>query len=103
MIKKQVAPQEVVDFLNEALKLDKNCIETLFNYGVDCNESIVNHPTIQCGKYGDMKNPRLRFVGLLNGIFGVDENGYGCIAMSLDDETNKLQKFIILEDRLKGE
>ena len=46
---------------------------------------------------------RLRFVGLLNGMFGADKDGWGCIAMILDDGTGKLQKFVVLEDRLKGE
>jgi len=75
MIKESVTPQEVVDLLNNALELDWEAIKVLLSYRVPCNEELQEHPTIQIR--GDNS---VSVLGILNGIFGVDENGRGCIA-----------------------
>ena len=62
-------------------------------------EELAKHPTIQVGQLHLDKRPEVRFIGLLNGMFGVDKDGWGCIAMICDDKTKRLIGFSVLEDR----
>lgn len=86
---------EAVDFLNEALATDPKAINDLFRVSVS-GYRFIPHPTVQVGalvdefrKYHDpIADPdvsdRLRFLGLLNGMFGIDQNGYGHIYAEYD-------------------
>lgn len=90
MIKESVSPQDVIDLLNQAFKLDPQAIEKLFAVRVQCNESLAEHPTIQVRDYGP-DSPNVGVIGLLNGIFGVDDEESGIIGSIYDD--NELQGF----------
>jgi hypothetical protein len=100
MIKQKVSPKEVVNFLNECFKLDKIAIEKLVNSRVRCNEKLENHPTIQCGEDKD-GNAVVGLLGILNGIFGADKDGWGVIAAYFD-KNDKLQYFCLLKEGTKG-
>lgn len=99
MIKETVTRYEVVEMLNEIIKLDPVCAEDFLNgKHVECNEALADHPTIQVhstekdGKYGPPYSVRL--LGLLNGLFGIDEEtGSGSIIMHIDDEAGKIEHF----------
>ena len=88
-----VSAEHAVKILNEAFALDPSAIETLIDSRVSCNEKLANHPTIQAGSDSEVYS--LSIIGLLNGIFGCDENGQGPIARMFDDETGELTGFCI--------
>ena len=95
-MKTSVTQQEIVDLMNELLEKDKEAIETLINYHVPCNEAIQNHPTVQVRKHNEQMQVGL--LGILNGFFGCDENGYGSICTYVeDDDHSKIEKFAVLE------
>jgi len=75
MIKESVTAQEVVDLLNEALELDHDAMRMISCFRVLCNEKLQEHSTIQV-----REDNSVSILGLLNGVFGVNENGGGCIA-----------------------
>ena len=87
MLKENITPQNVVNFLNELLVTDKEAITKLFFHSEQINEELALHPTVQCS----VKNKEyfLRFIGILNGLFGTNEAIYGCLAMEVDGQNIK--------------
>ena len=94
MIKSSISTQEVVDFLNNALELDSASIGNLFSIRVPCNQELADHPTIQVGCQGTYCQVGL--VGILNGMFGTYENGWGCLSLDVDD--GKVIGFRVLDE-----
>ena len=86
-VKKSVTPQEAIDLLNSMLKEDKAATQELFSARAVCNEGLANHPTIQVRKYKKEDIPTVGILGVLNGLFGVNEKGYGAITMVMDHTT----------------
>jgi len=81
-LKQSVTPQEVVDFLNVLILQDPDAINTLFVTRVPCNENLAKHPTLQVMPGSIKGTYYCRVIGIINGIFGADEQGSGCIAMN---------------------
>jgi len=79
-MKESISSQDVCELLNEFLKLDSECANKLFSYREKCNEKIIGHPTIQVGQ-----NDKVGFIGLLNGMFGVREDGRGSVCIEIDE------------------
>ena len=77
-----------IKVLNEALQLHPEAINALFNTHVSVNDALANHPTIQVreGNY-------LSVIGILNGIFGADEEKNGFLAKSVDTDTERIVAF----------
>ena len=94
VIKPSVTPQDVCDLMNELLKLDYACASGLISYHQPCNKAIADHPTIQVRQYGD-EEPTVGILGILNGIFGVREDGMGAICYEFDND--KIMGFKLLE------
>lgn len=86
--------QQIVDDLNEALLLDPVAITELMTSRVRCNEALGGHPTIQVGADGG--ELRLGPLGLINGLVGVRDNGWGYIAMELDRPDGLITRFFVL-------
>jgi hypothetical protein len=78
MIKKRVTPGGVVRLLNEMLKMDGKAVDDLISHRVNCNEALSDHPTVQVRKIGE--SYQVGMLGVLNGMFGVYEEGDGIIA-----------------------
>jgi len=79
MIKDQIGLQEVIAFLNHMLEIDPQATRDLIETRVPCNAEMADHPTIQVQAYPG-EAFQLGVLGLINGIFGVDEEGWGPIA-----------------------
>lgn len=78
MLKENVTIDEVISLLNDALEKDSEAIHNLATTRISCNDVLADHPTIQVGKFdGEYK---VGMIGILNGIFGTTEDGYGAIA-----------------------
>jgi hypothetical protein len=85
MLKQSVTPQDVCDLLNELLKLDYDCAHGLISYHQQRNEEVAAHQSIQVQQYKDDKFPKVGIVGILNGIFGIRDDGMGAICFEIDD------------------
>ena len=91
MIKASITVENVIEVLNEALIADPKAMnELILNCKAKCNEKLADHPTIQIGFNGHFLVGTL---GLLNGLFGIDDKGFGPICAVLDDETGKIVEF----------
>lgn len=75
-----------VQVLNEALEADRACIDRMFRTEFPCNETLGDHRSIQVGPsfWPDRDHQVVRMLGIINGIFGVDENNRGPIAMQVN-------------------
>ncbi len=79
--KETITLNEAISFLNEILDLNPNLIQKLINDRFPCNQSICDHPTIQVHAPISTKGqqPRVGLLGILNGLFGIDQNHFGGI------------------------
>lgn len=84
MVEEKITIQETVDFLNELLKIDPATITALFSLRVACNKKLANHETVQVGVISKQYY-QVGMIGVLNGLFGIDDNGWGHIAADYDD------------------
>ena len=91
-MKDSVTIQEVVDLLNGAMEDDPEAIQNLVNSRVECNAKLTEHPTIQVGSYYEEGKNHVGLLGIFNGLFGVDDEGWGPIAAVFDDD-DKLLRF----------
>lgn len=90
-----------VEVLNRMLKTDPAATTMLFQHvGVTCNDYLADDPTIQIGKDEEGLN-RVRLIGVINGLFGVDDNNWGLIAMTVDDSGN-ITRFVELVPNTNG-
>lgn len=99
MVKEKVTIQETVDFLNELLKIDQVAVTALFSLRTACNKKLANHETVQVGVINNYY--QVGMIGVLNGLFGIDDNGWGHIAADYDN--GKIIEFRVLtEDEIEG-
>jgi hypothetical protein len=101
MIKECVGLNETINFLNECLKCDREAITRLFHFRTFCFEEMAKHPTVQVVRMPD-KSYRVGALGLINGLFGVDKDGWGAICMEIDDKTMMIKEFRKVEDSDKS-
>lgn len=94
MIKEEITKEDVVNLLNGMLSLDRDAFERLISYRVDCNQQLADHGTIQVGIFNG--SPKVGIIGVINGLFGVDGEGYGAI-VAYFDEAGNLGRFGLLE------
>lgn len=66
---------EAVAFLNSALAIDRVAMTALMVTRFPCNEALANHETIQV--MAVEKTYLVGGLGLLNGLFGIREDGMG--------------------------
>lgn len=78
-----VTIDDAIALLNEALRLDPNAMNALIDARVVCNSALAEHPTIQVD--GRTEAPRVGILGVLNGLFGVREDGWGPITAMVDE------------------
>lgn len=80
-------------------------MQQLLEARVPCNEAMAHHPTIQVGNSRDTDDPERPYtvglLGILNGLFLPLENGWGPIMAELDDQENRLIRFLKTEDYLR--
>lgn len=81
-----------ISILNEAVYLDPEAMTKLLTNRVPCNEQLAEHPTIQVSQ-----DCELGPLGLINGIFGVNEQQRGYIVAVYID--SKLSHFEVSSDQ----
>lgn len=98
----EVTVDQVVELLNGALLLDRTAITSLVQTRVACTKRLADHQTIQVGLApgfdADDKNLEYEVgvLGLLNGLFGIDERQWGAIAAEMDKAGHVMQ-FVVRE------
>jgi hypothetical protein len=83
MIKEVISVEDVLAVLNEAVRLDKEGMKRLLETRVECNESLSKHESIQVLGYPGGPY-RVGLLGMLNGLFGTSETGFGIISATYD-------------------
>lgn len=88
MIQESVTIAQVVELLNNAVATDPQGMKSLVEKRVRCNKELGDHPTIQVSLRerpalarggSPTKVYEVGFLGMLNGIFGIDDDGWGAI------------------------
>lgn len=89
MIREIVSIDDVIELLNECILLDRPAIGALIANRVPCNQPLADHPTVQVmAQHGGF---HVGMLGILNGFFGGDEDGWGPITFVFDDSGNLLR------------
>jgi hypothetical protein len=83
-IKESVTLDETIAFLNELVKLDAEALGSLVETRVPCNNALAHHATVQVNAYEGKCKYKVGLLGILNGLFGTDDKGWGGIAASFD-------------------
>ena len=87
-----VLAKRIVNFMNSLIELDKDAIVNLVNARMVCNKALAEHPTVQVTGNDDMS--LVGIIGILNGLCGIYDNGFGAIAAVTDN--NGIQRFSFL-------
>jgi hypothetical protein len=72
-------------YLNELIKLDPDAMHALVETRHPCNEALADHPTTQVIENSD-GTTSVGLVGILNGLFGVDDDGWGPFTANFDND-----------------
>ena len=98
----EVTVEQVVELLNQALKADDVALTDLIQTRVACNKKLAEHSSIQVGLAPGC-NPEdknlfyeVGILGLLNGLFGIDEKQWGAIAAEMD-KAGHVHRFVVRE------
>ena len=91
-----VSVDQAIQVLNEALEADPDAVWRLMHMETECNRTLKDHPTIQVGS-NHLGVTIVRPLGLINGLFGADQDTWGFIAMDLDE--GKITRFMRLPPR----
>lgn len=94
---KPIDAVSAIELLNEFLARDPVAVKSLFRYRARCNAELAAHPCIHAGHgpsaedvFGDAAlaagEYSLGLLGFLNGLFGVDERGFGFITAAYADD-----------------
>ncbi len=80
-----ITAADAVDFLNCLLAFDSKFVSRLVGARVPCNVNIAEHPTVQVGGSHESETGyECGFLGVLNGLFGIDAEGRGPIRAVLN-------------------
>jgi hypothetical protein len=91
----------IINALNDFVALDREALVKLLETRVPCNHALAGHPAVQVFKIAPGDPPTVGLLGILNGIAGVDFDGWGFIAASFDDDGH-LVKFLRTPPRKKA-
>ncbi|MFA5025090.1 MAG: hypothetical protein WC503_01085 [Candidatus Shapirobacteria bacterium] len=77
---------EAIRVLNEVVAADELAMRALINYRVPCNKALAEHESVQVGTYHEASKETgysVGILGIINGLFGVDSEGWGFIGADL--------------------
>jgi len=99
-MKKSINVSEVVDLLNEINQIDPSVLPQLVKSRMRCNTSLAEHETVQVGEFEDAngKFNAVGFLGILNGFFGIDNEGWGPIMAHFSESGETILRFTLTEN-----
>jgi hypothetical protein len=95
---------DTIAFLNSLLEIDRDAVSTLFSVYVPCTKAkatphidhypLADHPTVQVNCEGG--KCEVGMLGILNGLFGVDERNWGFIGKVVQesDTRGRIEMFV---------
>lgn len=86
-----VTIDEAVERLNSALEADPKAIAELIDHRVPCNDELRDHPHVQV--MVEPNKQAVGFLGVLNGIFGIEPEKEGYIVVYMDPDSGQVRKF----------
>jgi hypothetical protein len=90
----QALADRTITFLNELLQADPKVVSDLIETRFPCNEALANHPSVQVqAREGGEPGFVVGLLGILNGLVGADDDGWGLICVVIDDKTKVIQEF----------
>lgn len=102
-LEKEQMAREVIEYLNDVLRLDPRAINELCEHRVLCNEKLAHHSTTTTTTQvvADGDSWRVGLLGILNGLVGI-KDGVGYITAVYGDD-GSLQRFELTteENRIK--
>lgn len=81
-----------IGVLNEMVAADPVAARSLTDHRVPCNDTLKDHPTIQVLAF-EGEPALVGMLGVLNGIFGADEDGWGAVVAEFSDDETQLIRF----------
>ena len=90
-VKKIISIEDVCEILNDLLKIDYDACFRLVNHRETCNVKVYNHPTIMVAEIAGEYT--VGIIGLLNGMFGIREDGFGQLCYNMDNDSEKITEF----------
>jgi len=86
--------EQLVEYLNNLLKLDPLAINKLIEYRTPCGKAFIEHPTVQVHFDGAIGNSSVGLLGILNGFVGANVDGRGIIVAHFND-FGEIRKFFL--------
>jgi len=85
----KVAIKDIVADLNKIFKMDPDLMNKFMKTYFPCNYAVRDCEGVQvkCYDEASTENPQVSFIGLLNGLLGVDKIGVGPVSAILDKGT----------------
>lgn len=80
------AVDQAIEVLNRIHKADPTVMDALIRFRVPCNDEVRDDPTVQVGMISGQAH--VGILGIINGLFGTDENGWGFIYANFDGMGN---------------
>ena len=74
-----------INFLNALVEIDEPAMRALIETRVPCGEAMASHRTVQVQAH-DGAEPVVGVLGILNGLFGVDEEGWGPLTAVFEND-----------------
>ena len=92
MILETISIDYTIEFLNNLAADDPEFMRLSIAARVPCNEITADHPSVQVAVVGDPEDSEYNagFLGVLNGLFGSDEDAWGVITMVYDNDDDSL-------------
>jgi hypothetical protein len=82
------AVQRAIEVLNRIHTKDPTVLQQLIEHRVPCNAKLLYDETVQVGPGPGYEGYEVGLLGIVNGLFGVDESGAGLIGACYDDDHN---------------
>jgi len=84
MLKDTISIDDAIKYLNSVMRSDPLAIRALMCIAIPCNEALADHPSAQVRNDWE-EGYTVTLLGIINGLFGVDEDGWGAIAYRFDE------------------
>jgi hypothetical protein len=81
------AVDQAIEVLNRINETDPSVLPRLISHRVSCNLDLAKDKTVQVGKVTGqiLTYYEVGLLGIINGLFGIQEDGFGYITCNLDD------------------
>lgn len=80
-----------IKVLNRIHEADPTVLQSLVFHRVPCNKEVANDPEVQVGQLYE-GGWEVGLLGIINGLLGIHESGYGYIQCDIDDD-GKILRF----------